>query len=122
MMRTTRRVIPATFAEMSAVLADRNYRTVCNNTTLERLSTGAMAVALHGHRLATFWTDGTVWITDAGYVTTTTYDRLKRLVAPLGATVFRRHGVGYVRTRDGVTLPITGGVVRFRADGSTYLV
>lgn len=120
-MPNTRKTIPATFTDLAAALGSRDRRTVCNNTTVETLHNGAIAVALHGHRLAEFYPSGNVWVCDAGYVTTTTYDRLKRLVAPLGATVFRRHGVGYVRTRDGETLPLTGGIVRFRPDGTAFV-
>jgi hypothetical protein len=97
--------MPVTYRDLAAALDGKISRIIAHNTTAHQRD-GFIRVSLHGTGIADVYEDGTVWITDGGYVTTTTYDRLKRLVAPLGATVFRRSGTGYVRFLDGTSKPI----------------
>jgi len=100
--------MPTTYSELVKFLDGRESRTLCNNTVaVNRLADhGHVAIRLHGHTICEVYPDG-LMISDAGYVTTTTYDRLKRFVAPLGAAVHRRHGQGYVTLRSGAQFPIT---------------
>lgn len=92
--------MPTTWAEMNRWVHDQ--RTVAPNTVIVRNTAPNNAVSffvfLHGSKIAIV-TEWATYIRDCGYVTRTTYDRLQRLVQPLGATVYRRKGVGYLVTR-----------------------
>jgi hypothetical protein len=118
-MPTNRKTMPTTFAEMQEWLGTETVRTLCNNTKAERLYNGVISVTLHGHRIAELFPSGNVWVCDAGYVTVTTYDRLKRLLAPLGAMTYRRKGTGYVRLRNGQEFLLSGGIIRLSSDGES---
>jgi hypothetical protein len=118
-MPTNRNNMPITFAEMHEWLGTKTVRTLCNNTKAEMLYNGAIEVKLHGHAIAQLYPSGTVWVSDSGYVTTTTYDRLKRLLAPLGAMTYRCKGTGYVRLRNGQEFRLSGGIIRVSPDGES---
>lgn len=105
---SNRNTMPVTYDELVKFVDGRASRTLCNNTVaINRLADdGYIAIRLHGHTICEVYPSWLV-ISDAGYVTTTTYDRLKRFVAPLGAAVHRRHGQGYVTLHNGAQFPIT---------------
>jgi hypothetical protein len=104
-MPTNRKTMPTTFAEIATALGNRTSITLCHNTVAvdRRNEYGLIAIKLHGHTICELFPTGTAYVTDCGYVTTTTYDRLKRFVSPLGCSVFRRNGTGYIRRADGST-------------------
>lgn len=118
-MPTNRNTMPITYAEMHEWLGTKTVRTLCNNTRANRVYNGAIDVKLHGHTIAQLYPNGHVWVCDAGYVTVTTYDRLKRLLAPLGAMTYRRKGTGYVRLRNGQEFRLSGGIIRLAPDGES---
>ena len=113
MSTATLDTMPTTWAELDReVTAPCVAVTIGHNTTAMRsvVNRGqcAFGIRLHGHLIALVYPEA-VFVRDCGYVTTTTYDRLKRLVAPFGATVYRRKGAGMIVLRDGQTLAIGSG-------------
>lgn len=111
-MSATLATMPTTWAELDRVVTAAGVAvTIGHNTTAMRSLTDepcAFGIRLHGHLIAIVYPHA-VFVRDCGYVTTTTYDRLKRLVAPFGAKVYRRKGAGMIVLRDGQTLAIGSG-------------
>jgi len=80
--------------------------TVGNNRTLRKLGDGTLVIALHGHDLLQYKTDGRYFARDAGYVTSTTYKVLNEF-KPDGYTIYRRGGVGKIITPHGGTAEVS---------------
>lgn len=100
---STRKTMPTTYGGLLNYLGDRSRRVLCHNTAVE-LHRGFVAITLHGHRICELYPDGTVFVDDCGYTTTTTYDRIKRFL-PQGWKVQRRYGVGYLIPPAWATVP-----------------
>ena len=104
--------------------ADRDRRTVCNNTTIEdysglRWGVRTFAVRLHNHIIIRFSEDGEVVVDSCGYRTATTKDRINRcLPKPWrvcqtkgGWVLWKRNDVDLIEEVlfvDGMTVPETG--------------
>lgn len=104
-----------TFAGLDSVLGNRHRRVIGNNTTAERGEDGTIVVRLHGHRIATMTADVTT-LTDAGWWTVTTRDRLNSL-APGGVRVFSDRGACKVRTLGGDVQEWKGSLSVFARSG-----
>lgn len=89
-MNGSRATMPTTYTELVHALGDRDARTIANNTVAFRGQNDAILVALHGHAIARFTADE-VALRHCGYLTTTTFDRLRRL-APAGWSITRAQG------------------------------
>lgn len=105
--------MPTTWAEMNRWVHGTSPRTIANNTVALRQpnmirDTDVFSVYLHGREIAIVCPD-VVYVRDCGYVTRTTYDRLKRLVEPFGATVRRKGGVGLLTLSCGHVLAVGDG-------------
>lgn len=105
-MTPSKQNMPATYAEIDALLGSHTARTIANNTTAERADEHII-VRLHGHRIATV-TPTWVSVSDAGWRTTTTKDRLNRFLAPYGARIEQRDWT-WSLCRHGRIEPWTGG-------------
>jgi hypothetical protein len=79
-------------------------------------STDGHSLFLHGNEIATRGKDG-VFITDAGWATPTTRDRLNGLLKALGVDVgvFQKHGTQMI-SRDGKEEPWDGKPVKIKED------
>ncbi len=88
-----------TFKTLVEHLRTKSEATICNNTKVVRQNlhdpTQGIGMLLHGHKIAILYPNGYVAIRDCGYVTTTTYDRLNRVLPP-GWQVSRKGGRGVV--------------------------
>lgn len=95
-----------TFRTLVEHLRTKSEATICNNTKVvrqdERDPTQGIGLLLHGHKIAILFPDGNVAIRDCGYITTTTYDRLKRVLPP-GWEITRKGGQGTAWSRDDAT-------------------
>jgi hypothetical protein len=111
MSTATLATMPTTWAELDREVTVAGVAvTIGHNTTAMRSLTedpDAFGIRLHGHLIAIIYPDG-AFIRDCNHVTKTTYDRLKRFVAPFGATLYRRRGSGLLVTRDDRTLAVGG--------------
>lgn len=101
-----RKTMPTTHAELRRVVGN-GRRVLCNNTTAVYIASGDYyEVRLHGHTIAVV-TANNVAVRHCGYVTTTTFDRLKRFV-PAGWGVSRANGEPHAfHVASGTVAPIT---------------
>lgn len=88
-----------TFQTLVEHLRTKSEAIICNNTKVvrqdERDPTQGIGMLLHGHKIAILFPNDYVAIRDCGWVTTTTYDRLKRVLPP-GWQISRKGGRGVV--------------------------
>ena len=88
-----------TFHTLVEHLRTKSEATICNNTKVvrqdERDPIQGIGMLLHGHKIAILFPNDYVAIRDCGWVTTTTYDRLKRVLPP-GWQISRKGGRGVV--------------------------
>lgn len=85
--------LPQSYDAASNMLEGRMKATVLNNTALEQIATNRIAVKYHDNTIAVFQRDGVTVLTDCGYATSSTYERLNALSR---ASWFIREGRGYV--------------------------
>ena len=108
---TTLANMPTTWADFDRVVG-ASASTIANNTVAVRHDDGVapvhFSVYLHGREIAIV-APSRVYIRDCGWCTRTTYDRLQRLVAPLGARVRRSKGLGILTKGDGNPIAIGDG-------------
>lgn len=100
--------MPRTYAEIDAYLGNKHARTIAHNTTAERDGRNII-VRLHGHKIATV-TPTWVSVSDAGWQTPTTKDRLNRILAPYGARIEQRDWT-WSLCRDGRAESWTGAAI-----------
>jgi len=84
-MTPSKQYMPRTYAEIDAYLGSRRARTIAHNTTAERADEHII-VRLHGNEIARLC-PRSVSVSDAGWRTPTTKDRLNRILAPYGARI-----------------------------------
>ena len=103
------KLLGTTYEELDKVLGSRESRTIGNNTVAHRY--GAMiVVALHGHRIVELYPYRMVRVSNAGYATVTTRERINQFIRPMGWTMFQKGGGQYLRRHsDGVTVPYFSG-------------
>ena len=87
-MTLSKQDMPATYAEIDAYLGSRHARTIANNTTAER-DGQHIIVRLHGNAIARLC-PRSVRVSDAGWQTVTTKDRLNRILEPYGSRIAQR--------------------------------
>ena len=94
----TRNDIPTSYEEAMKFLGDKDSRTVCNNTTVERdwkLASGKpccwrkkwegiATIRLHGFPVVEFYEYGTIRLQAGKYKTATTKDRMNRCLGSRG--------------------------------------
>jgi len=112
-MPTNRNNMPTTFAEIDAALGNRKQITLCHNTVAFR-DNDTIDIALHGKVIVTLHPNNHVGVRHCGYVTTTTFDRIKRFL-PSGYSVTRQGGVPRILHVDGGCLFVNAGTFTFVA-------
>ena len=107
-MTPSKQYMPATYHALDAYLGNKHARTIAHNTTAERDDDGhAIVVRLHGNEIARLC-PRSVRVRDAGWRTSTTKDRLNRILEPYGASIAQRDWT-WSLCRDGRTEPWSGG-------------
>ena len=95
-----------TFSKLENLLGSRLHRNFGCNTTIERESDSTIIVRYHGNTIARYWQDGLVYLTNAGWYTSTTKERLNSL----GASIYQKNWVWYEASGEGE--PWTPGFYR----------
>lgn len=115
--------LPRTYAGAERMLKGRSRRKVLNNTDLMQSARdgGCIVVMYHGNVIAQFFEDGSTVLTNCGYGTVSTRERLNGM-APAGVGFVQRDHAQQVHVRDttngeGHTRVIPGGTVRIDRDG-----
>jgi hypothetical protein len=97
-----------THAGLDRIIGDRRRAvTIGNNTTAER-GGAVIVVRLHGHPIVTLHPSGGVELSDCGWWTVTTRDRLNSFTPHPRAGVFQHRNRRYLRTADGIQHEWTG--------------
>ena len=96
-----------TFDEANAFLGSKNERKIGNNTVLVRTSEG-IKVRLHDHTVVLFTEDKKVFVSSAGWKTTTTKDRINQFIS---GYVFQKKGIWFYKASDGTIVPFTDGMI-----------
>jgi hypothetical protein len=104
-----RKSIPTTYTEALDTLAGRDSRRIANNTTLVDLGDGAIGLRLHSTAVVTFRPDGSLVLNTGGWHTTTTKDRLNRVLRASGYGIFAKRFDWYVSAPDGSTFAYEDG-------------
>lgn len=71
--------LPQNFTEAERMLGNRQRRTILNNTTIERGGRNRVNVVHHGSVIGAFEEDGAVMLTNAGYGSVSTRERLNAM-------------------------------------------
>ena len=101
------------------MLKGRKQRTLCNNTTIHRSEEGHVNVVHHWSIIATFEPDGSVTLSNAGYGSVSTRERLNAM-APAHVGFVQRNHAQQVHVWQGDDTParvIDGGTVWIDQDG-----
>lgn len=81
--------LPRTYAQAEQMLGKRERRTLINNTVIERGGRRRVNVLYHGNLIAAFDPDGSLMLTNSGYGTVSTRERLNAM-APAGVGFVQR--------------------------------
>lgn len=112
--------LPRTYARAEKMLGNRNTRTILNNTIIARSHDGdTINIAHHGSVIGQFHRDGSVHLTNAGYGSVSTRERLNAM-APAHVSFVQRNHSQQVHVWQGDDTParvIDGGTVWIDQDG-----
>ena len=111
--------LPSTYAEAERMLGNRERRTLVNNTVIEAGGRFRINVLFHGNLIAAFDPDGSRMLTNCGYGTVSTRERLNSM-APAHVSFVQRDHAQQVHVWQGDGVParvIDGGTVRIDSDG-----
>lgn len=100
-----------TFAGLDRHLGKREARTIGNNTTAERIAPDTIVVRLHGHRIVQI-TEHAVSVSNAGYGTVTTRDRINQFL-PMSVRAVQRDWSQFLSDRDDNLTPMGSGWYTF---------
>lgn len=81
--------LPRTYAQAEQMLGKRERRTLINNTVIEAGGGGRINVLYHGNLIAAFDPSGSRMLTNCGYGTVSTRERLNAM-APAGVGFVQR--------------------------------
>lgn len=112
--------LPRTYAQAEKMLGNRERRTLINNTVIEAGGRFRINVLFHGNLIAAFDPDGSRLLTNCGYGTVSTRERLNAM-APAGVGFVQRDYAQQVHVRQGDNTParvIDGGTVWIDRDGN----
>ena len=82
--------LPRTYAQAEQMLGKRERRTLINNTAIEAGGGGRINVLYHGNLIAAFDPSGSRMLTNCGYGTVSTRERLNAM-APAGVGFVQRN-------------------------------
>lgn len=111
--------LPSTYNQAERMLGNRERRTLINNTVIERGGRFRINVLYHGNLIAAFGPDGYRLLTNCGYGTVSTRERLNAM-APAGVSFVQRDHAQQVHVWQGDGVParvIDGGTVWIDSDG-----
>lgn len=74
--------LPNSFDQAERMLGNRQRRTILNNTTIERGGRNRVNVVHHGSVIGAFEPNGEVMLTNAGYGSVSTRERLSAMTPP----------------------------------------
>lgn len=83
--------LPRNYSEAERMLNGKDARTLLNNTTINRGGNGRVFIAHHGSVIGSFEANGEVMLTNAGYGSVSTRDRLSAMTPPGVHFVQRQH-------------------------------
>ena len=110
--------LPRTYAQAENMLNNRERRTLINNTVIERGGGNRINVLYHGNLIAAFDPDGSRMLTNCGYGTVSTRERLNSM-APAGIGFVQRDYAQMIAQRHrGVEHLTPGGTVQIAPDGT----
>ena len=111
--------LPQSYEQAARMLNGRNSRTLINNTVLKFSVDGeSVRVEYHGNTIAQFRSNGEVMLTNAGYGTVSTRERLNAM-APAGVGfVQRNHAQMIAQWNRGEEHLTPGGTVQIAPDGT----
>lgn len=112
--------LPRTYAQAEKMLGNRERRTLINNTVIEAGGRFRINVLFHGNLIAAFDPDGSRMLTNCGYGTVSTRERLNSM-APAGVSFVQRDHCQQVHVWQGDGVParvIDGGTVWIDRDGN----
>ena len=111
--------LPRTYVQAEQMLGNRERRTLINNTVIERGGRKRINVLYHGNLIAAFDPNGSRMLTNCGYGTVSTRERLNAM-APAHVSFVQRDHCQQVRVWVGDGVPegvIPGGTVWIDSDG-----
>ena len=111
--------LPRTYAQAEQMLGNRERRTLINNTVIERGGRRRVNVLYHGNLIAAFDPNGSLMLTNSGYGTVSTRERLNAM-APAHVSFVQRDHAQQVRVKqagDARSRAIDGGTVWIDRDG-----
>lgn len=83
--------LPQSYEQAERMLNGKDARTLFNNTTINRGGDGRVFIAHHGSVIGSFEQDGSVMLTNAGYGSVSTRERLSGMTPPGVHFVQRQH-------------------------------
>lgn len=111
--------LPRTYAQAEQMLGNRERRTLINNTVIERGGQGRINVLYHGNLIAAFDPSGSRMLTNSGWGSVSTRERLNSM-APAHVGFVQRNHAQQVHIWQGDDTParvIDGGTVWIDQDG-----
>ena len=110
--------LPSDYAQAERMLGKRDQRTLFNNTMIHRGGNRRVFVTHHGSVIGSFEADGSVMLTNAGYGSVSTRERLNSM-APAGVGFVQRNYAQMIMQRAGDEVTYTpGGTVQIAPDGT----
>lgn len=110
--------LPSDYAQAERMLGKRDQRTLFNNTVIHRGGNRRVFVTHHGSVIGSFEADGSVMLTNAGYGSVSTRERLNGMTPPSLGFVQKNHAQMIMqRAGDEVTYT-PGGTVQIAPDGT----
>lgn len=83
--------LPQSYDQAERMLNGKDARTLLNNTTINRGGDGRVFIAHHGSVIGSFEANGEVMLTNAGYGSVSTRERLSAMTPPGVHFVQRQH-------------------------------
>lgn len=112
--------LPRTYAQAEQMLGKKERRTLINNTVVERGGGSRINVLFHGNLIAAFNPNGSRMLTNCGYGTVSTRERLNAM-APAHVSFVQRNHAQQVHVWQGdnaVSEVIDGGTVWIDREGA----
>ena len=111
--------LPRNYSDAERMLGNRQRRTLINNTVIELGGRKRINVLYHGNLIAAFDPNGSRMLTNCGYGTVSTRERLNAM-APAHVSFVQRDHAQLVRVRqagDARSRVIEGGTIWIDSDG-----
>lgn len=97
------------YATAERELGNKEIKRIGYKTALVRKTTGEIVVTHHNSEIISYDHDGSTYITNAGWDSATTKDRLHRLT-PINVRVFQKNWIQYVQIDNNEPVQLRGWV------------